>query len=193
MNSLVQLAPFRNIFLEISRKRVDDILRKILPYLRKQDRILDIGSGFGLVSHALLRRGYSIYPLDIQDRSLFTEVQTHVYDGRKLPFSNNKFDVALLITVLHHVPQPEILLKEVTRVAKKIILMEDVYGSEFERLTTYAMDSIVNAEFAGHPHSNKTDNEWREVFKKLRLKVTDYHSEKFWGIFTSITYSLTKS
>ncbi|HCS78498.1 TPA: SAM-dependent methyltransferase [Patescibacteria group bacterium] len=193
MNSLLQFSPVKNIFLEISQKRVDDILRKITPYLRKKDRILDIGSGFGLVSHELLRRGFTVYPLDIQDRSLFSDVYTHVYDGKKLPFPNNKFDVALLITVLHHVLQPEVLLKDVTRVAKKIILMEDVYESEFERYATYAMDSIVNAEFVGHPHSNKTDRQWREVFKKLRLKVTDCQSEKFWGLFTSMIYDLKRS
>ena len=164
MNSLAQFTPVRNIFLEISRKRVDDILRKILPYLRKKDRILDIGSGFGLVSHELLRRGFTVYPLDIQDRSLFSDVHTHVYDGKKLPFPNNKFDVALLITVLHHVPQPEVLLKDVTRVVKRIILMEDVYESDYGRYATYIMDSVVNAEFFNHPHSNKSDREWRGGF-----------------------------
>jgi ubiquinone/menaquinone biosynthesis C-methylase UbiE len=34
-----------------------------------------------------------------------------LYDGKKMPFKDNVFDAALLITVLHHTPDPESIVR----------------------------------------------------------------------------------
>jgi len=35
------------------------------------------------------------------------------------------------------------------------------------------IDSLVNLEFTGHPHSNKSDAEWREAFTRMNLRLLD--------------------
>jgi len=70
-----------------------------------------------------------------------------LYDGKKIPYDDDSFDVALLITVLHHTPHPEKILQEAQRVAKKIVLVEDVYSTVFHKYVTYFFDSLVNFEF----------------------------------------------
>ena len=33
------------------------------------------------------------------------------------------------------------------------------------------MDSLVNLEFRGHPHTNRDDNQWKQTFHQMGLKV----------------------
>jgi hypothetical protein len=74
--------------------------------------------------------------------------------------------------VLHHAPNPEAVLQEAARVAKRVIITEDVYYNIVHKYATFFMDSLLNLEFIGHPHSNKTDAQWREVFQKAGLRLT---------------------
>jgi hypothetical protein len=81
-----------------------------------------------------------------------------------------------LITVLHHVPSivhaPFVL--EATRVLKpggRLLILEDVYRGAFERRLTQLMDSVMNIEFAGHPHANRCLTEWLAVLDRLKLSL----------------------
>tara|TARA_B100001093_G_scaffold498221_1_gene546096 strand:- start:47 stop:628 length:582 start_codon:yes stop_codon:yes gene_type:complete len=49
-----------------------------------------------------------------------------IYDGYKLPFKDNTFDIVCSIFVLHHIPHYEEILPELVRVCKnKLIILED--------------------------------------------------------------------
>jgi ubiquinone/menaquinone biosynthesis C-methylase UbiE len=173
--------------------RVQDILRKIVPHLRKGYRILDIGSGSCEVAKILRDAGYNIMPLDVVNKSFYPNVLPVLYDGKHLPFRDNSFDIVLLITVLHHIKQPVEILKEAVRVAPKIIVMEDLYRGIFQKYMTFAMDSLLNSEFFGHPHTNMTKEQWEKVFQELNLKITDVNIHDFWRFFTSGTFFLERS
>lgn len=54
------------------------------------------------------------------------------------------------------------------------------------------MDSVLNREFFSHPHSNKTEAEWKIVFKKMDLRIVDQKTNNFWRFFTSGMYYLEK-
>lgn len=94
--------------------------------------------------------------------------------------------------MLHHTASPENLLKEARRVARKIIVMEDVYTTVWQKYATYIMDSLVNLEFKGHPHSNKNDTQWREVFQRLGFEIKSVSICPFWKLFLSATYILER-
>jgi hypothetical protein len=97
-----------------------------------------------------------------------------------------------LITVLHHTKDPVGLLKEASRVSKSVVIMEDIYDNNFQKYLTYFFDSLVNFEFIGHPHSNKSDQEWKKEFRDLNLKLIDTRYGKIWGVFNEAFYYLKK-
>jgi len=48
--------------------------------------------------------------------------------------------LALLPTILHHTPEPDDIIKESARIAKRLIIIEDVYEGRFDiRIVTALM------------------------------------------------------
>lgn len=84
------------------------------------------------------------------------------------------------------------MLVEAKRVAKRIIIVEDIYESNWQKYLTCVMDSVVNFEYFGHPHTNKSDEGWKRTFKKLGLKLLESKYEPFWRYFRSGIYHLEK-
>ncbi|GAG39124.1 unnamed protein product, partial [marine sediment metagenome] len=150
---------FRRIILKLSKYRAKDMVKQIEPYLDKHKNILDIGSGCCNICKILNEKQFKVTPIDVKDLSAINDIKPIIYDGKKIPFKKNKFDNALILTVLHHTPYPKKIIKEAKRVSKKIIIIEDIYTNKIHKYVTYFVDSFLNLEFIGHPHSNKTDKE----------------------------------
>ncbi len=167
-------------------------IQRISEYLSKKDKILDVGTGPGSVCLLLNREGYNVTPVDVVDQTLSSEIEPLIYNGKKLPFDDNSFNTALILTVLHHTSNPEEILSEAKRVSNKIIVIEDIYSNPIQKYFTFIVDSIVNMEFAGHPHSNKSDTEWKITFNKLGLKLKATRYDRFLLFFRQATYYLKK-
>lgn len=159
-----------------NRTRAAEIAARVLPHLRPGESVLDIGAGRALVADAILNAGHPTSIVDVVNLSLVEHLQPKIYDGNTLPYAGDTFDVALLLTVLHHIPNPDNTLREARRVAKRVIVMEDIYASEREKQFTQFGDSWLNWEWRGHPHSNRDDAGWQAAFAKLDLRVT--HSDE---------------
>lgn len=181
----------KNVVRFLERVRNKGVLECFEDYLKKGDRILDFGCGLGGVSEKLVSDGYDVVSLDVRDISL-TGVKPVIYDGKKIPFKNDSFDVVLVLAVLHHTPDPEKLLKEVGRVAEKIVLLEDVYDGWFGKYITFFFDSLFNLEFFGYPHSNKSDKEWKECFKKLGFSLVGEDKKRSMVFFKHGIYFLER-
>jgi len=138
------------------------------------------------------RQGYDLTPIDVQDLTLSQEIEPEIYDGKNLPYRNTSFDSALILTVLHHTPNPREVLLEAKRVSKKIIIIEDIFKNPVQKYLTLFVDSIVNLEFSAHPHSNKSDNEWKELFIELGLKLKEAKYNRFLLFFRQAVYYLEK-
>jgi len=176
--------------LNLAKWRVSEKLDEILPHLRLNDNILDIGTGNGVLFQKLRVENHQVVPLDIKDQSFIKEVKPVLYDGINIPFRDKHFDVALLITMLHHTAHPQKILSEAKRVAKKIIIIEEIYSNMINKYMTYFVDSLFNFEFVGHPHSNKTDEEWKEMFECLGLRLLHSHYSRSALILHRVTYVL---
>jgi ubiquinone/menaquinone biosynthesis C-methylase UbiE len=159
--------------------RAEDIKNKIICFLDKKEKILDIGSGTCQVDDILIKKGFKVQPLDVKNLSFVKRIKPKIYDGSRIPFKSKFFGSALLLTVLHHTKNPESILKEAKRVSKRIIIMEDIILNKFHGFLTYLFDSIINLEFFNHPHSNKSDEEWKKLFKKMNLKLVSVKYNNF--------------
>lgn len=165
-------------------------LQRIKPLLADHQQILDIGTGTGALAFQLQEGKWNVTAVDVVDKSFFPTIEPELYNGRDLPYQDNSFEVVQLITVLHHIPDPDRVLQEALRVGRKVIVMEDIYTNPLQKYLTWFTDSLVNKEFWGHPHTNRTDIEWKETFSKLGADLVFEEQYQFLGLFRQVTYVL---
>lgn len=175
------------------KKNVEKLIEEIKSYLSKKERILDLGSGTCMFTKVLREKGYNITPVDIKNKSYYTSIVPIVYNGKKLPFPDKSFDICLIIAVLHHTQNPEMVLREAVRVtSKKIIILEDLYTNTIQKYYTFAVDSLLNKEFIGHPHANKDDDGWHRLFQRLGLKLEKSTYSQAYGFLRNVIYYLKR-
>ena len=167
-------------------------LQRTEKYIPKKSKILDVGSGICGLAFSYTNKGHDVTCLDVVDHSFFPEIKPIIYDGKKFPFANRSFDTCMIITVLHHTTTQKEIIEEASRVADQVIIMEDVYTNIIQKYLTYWMDSIVNLEFAGHPHSNRDEAGWEKLFDELDLEIVDNQVHRMLIFFRQVTYLLKK-
>ncbi len=138
----------------------------LMPLLLPKSSVADIGCGNGGLGFLLIKAGFNVKGFDIVENSFFDELKPTIFNGKEIK-CEQKFDYALLITVLHHTTNQKELLLEAKRIGKTIIVMEDVFTHKMGEKITHFTDSLVNFEFKGHPHSNRTKANWEAFFDEL--------------------------
>jgi len=162
----------------------------IAASLKPDDAILELGSGMGSMVEMLRQHGHCVTAVDVKNTSIRTDLTPAIYDGADLPYDDRTFDVCLLLTVLHHCPDPDQVLSEAVRVARRVIVIEDIYSSSLQRKLTHWADSLLNWEFCNHPHNNRSDKEWRDRFRTQNMQLTDVKQRRVAFIFNQVTYVL---
>ena len=93
------------------------------------NKILDIGCGEGKVleqlraSHPAPSTGIDLDPARIcLARSQSRDIPFAVGNAQGLPFEDNSFDFVMILEVLEHVGEPDVVLREAFRVTSKFLL-----------------------------------------------------------------------
>ena len=162
------------------------------PWISRERRLLEVGSGPGSVLVEFRKAGFQIDAVDVTDTSYSPALAPTLYDGQRMPYANDAYDTALLLTVLHHTSNPDDILMETARVARRIIILEDVYDGPWQRKYTKVADSLTNLEFFGHPHSNRSDAEWRNSFARQNLTLVHGAVHPFAAFFKQALYVVEK-
>ena len=98
-----------------TRAKAEDLQRQIARHFPEPSQlsILDVGCGVGNY-HPLIADGVgSLHGVDISTacieraRERNPTVGYDVYDGSRLPYEDDRFDVAFCVCVMHHVPPPQ--------------------------------------------------------------------------------------
>jgi SAM-dependent methyltransferase len=189
---LQRTRPLRRLFHWTGSVRGNELVERFAGLIQPNESVLDIGSGNCNICENLRARGIDITPLDVKNLSFVDSISPLIYDGRTIPFPDDRFEVGLLITVLHHTPDPDAILREAARVCKRLIIIEDIYSNRWHKYVTFTMDSLLNADFFDHPHTNKSDPEWRGLFDRLGLRIL--HAAYLWSflVFRHATYHLER-
>jgi SAM-dependent methyltransferase len=171
------------------------IKKKVSPFIEhlpKKAKIVDIGSGNGLICYYLRKQGFNVTPLDVVDMAYNETVRPVVYDGREMPFEDNSFDYALILTVLHHIDSPEEVLNETCRIAQNIVIIEDIYTNAFQKYLTFFMDWLVNLGYSPTPHTNKDDFGWKSTFNNQQLELKYTSQWRVLLFFRQVLYIVKK-
>lgn len=94
---------------------------------RAGPRVLDLGCGLGGYSHALGKRGFDCYGLDVIEDYVETArgigVHADHYSGGRVPLDDGAVDTVILIEVLEHLDDPRRVVREAARVAGNNVLV----------------------------------------------------------------------
>jgi SAM-dependent methyltransferase len=113
-----------DVYIEAKGRKLLELAARHLSGRRPE--VLDVGCGIGLTDRHLLGHVRSLHGVDVSEamvkraREANPEVDYRVYDGTRLPYEDDSFDLAFAICVLHHVApaaRPG-LLRELRRVAR---------------------------------------------------------------------------
>lgn len=169
--------------------------------------MLDVGTGTARIPIALCQR-YShvtITAIDLADEmlklarinidraKLSSRITLQRVDGKQLPFSDGAFDSVVTNTILHHIPEPLVCLREMVRVLAPggLLFVRDLMRPESES----AVESLVNLHTQGATpsqrqlfrqslHASLTLGEVRVMLEELRLP-TDWvqaTSDRHWTL-----------
>ncbi|MDQ7831809.1 MAG: class I SAM-dependent methyltransferase [Desulfovibrionaceae bacterium] len=97
---------------------------------RRGQRLLEVGCGTGIFLEVLHHAGFDVTGLD-KSPAMLEAARTrmgsladlHLGDAEHLPFDDNEFDFAVLLTVLEFCPDPGLALREAARVARKGLII----------------------------------------------------------------------
>ena len=164
----------------VFNRRVEILAGWFAQLAPRSARVLDVGCGDGLISAVLQSRrpDLSIRGIDVLPRS-HTHIPVEMFDGARIPFDDESFEVVLFSDVLHHTPDPAALLTEAHRVATHSVLIKDHNRNGFASGTRLRfMDWVGNARFGvALPYNYWTEPQWRDAWKEIGLRpdqlVTD--------------------
>jgi ubiquinone/menaquinone biosynthesis C-methylase UbiE len=143
----------------------------ILPHIpNKNVIVLDFGSGSGALSDYISKQliNSQVIPLDIEDVHEYGKKPT-IYDGYKIPYKDNTFDVVICLFVLHHIPHQDKILDELIRICKgKLLIMEDCKDSTIDNILTKIHSHSSYGQCHNCFHSTR---DWIRIFKSKDVKV----------------------
>ena len=105
------------------RRRIGEMIKNL--NIKDNDFILDVGCGSGVLSTKCIEQGSSVVGFDLNYNAVkyihsknMKKSSFLIADAQNLPFKSNIFDGAVCGTIIEHVPNPEKMVGEITRVLK---------------------------------------------------------------------------
>ncbi|WP_113639504.1 class I SAM-dependent methyltransferase [Nubsella zeaxanthinifaciens] len=140
----------------------------------KPQKVLEVGAGDGSILHFLDQYAFApeIYALEIaasgvekiKERKLKSVKEVQVFDGYTIPYPDDSFDLIILAHVLEHVEHERLLIRELKRVAKHLVI-------EVPRDYKFGVDERIN-HFLAYGHINMyTPTSLRFLLKSEGLAI----------------------
>lgn len=165
-------------------KTYSKIIDNILPYLKKSDKLLEAGTGPGLISLALLDNVSHITAFDLAGAMIevamkkkndagVTNIDFEVQDVCNLPYPDDSFDVVISSNLLHLLHEPSIALSELKRVLKADGILITPTFCHSESLKSRIFSEIL--AIGGVKTRNKwTTNGFRDFLESNGLEIKKF-------------------
>jgi len=128
-------------------------IKSFLPELKGNENIVDIGCGHGGVCHELIKQGFDVSGMEInQDaiKSLKEKGFKILQSDITKPFDIvDRFNIVCILDVLEHLFDPYLLLKEAKKITKKdgyIIVMIPLYFDIVDRFKILFTGSVISMD-----------------------------------------------
>jgi len=159
---------YYRIFSKVYQRAAKKMCLECQDFIEKGSRILDLGCGPGIVGKNFKDFFQAkVIGVDIKDKRI-ANIPFKIIDGKSLPFKENEFDICLISYVLHHLENPERILKEAKRVSKgKIIIFEDLPENFLSKLICQLHGFTFNKFFQKPSEAKPSEDEG-----KLRRRQT---------------------
>jgi SAM-dependent methyltransferase len=156
----------------VSPRRVKVLSELISNLLPTDSTVLDVGCGDGTIDRLIAKRrpDLTIRGIDVFVRP-DAVIPVELFDGATIPYGEGGVDVVMFVDVLHHTTDPESLLAEGIRVARRALVIKDhTREGLLSDATLRFMDWVGNS-----PHGvTLSYNYWRQqrwhaTFERLGL------------------------
>jgi SAM-dependent methyltransferase len=158
----------------VFKRRVRVLSRHLVELIPPNAQILDVGCGDGRLGQLIMqqRPDVQIKGIDVLIRE-HLHIPVKLFDGRVIPHADKSFDVVMFIDVLHHISDPELLVREAARVSRANIIIKDhLREALFADATLRFMDWVGNERHGVVlPYNFWSRKQWREFFAEHDLKV----------------------
>lgn len=151
-----------------------------IRYFKNEDTILDVGCADLNYTLDFVDNGFKVTGMDLSDSQIHAgkfkaeekgrDIPLIVGDAEHLPFKDKSFDTCISMSTLIFVPDPQEVIKELTRVSKKNIII-DVPN----KICPYysVMDKLLRSGLFGFEVQGKQfhENEIKKMFKDTEFGV----------------------
>jgi ubiquinone/menaquinone biosynthesis C-methylase UbiE len=166
---------------EASLRRLPGLESRLVDFVqpRGDERALDVGTGTGPLAFALSGRVREVVGVDLVPELLergreyaadrYPNVELVEGDVTQLPFERGAFDLVCERAVLHHVPRPELVLAEMTRVTQpggRILVIDQL--APFDTLAAIELDRFERERDPSHTRL-LSDGDLRALFEANNL------------------------
>ena len=162
----------------IYQRRIKRLSQLLAEQLEEGYQVLDVGCGDGVIAnHIKASKHIEIQGVDVLERDSCA-IPFKLYDGKKLPFEDNSFDVVQIVDVLHHVDDIEACFKELCRVTKKYLLIKDhCRDGILARKTLEFMDNVGNKRYGVNlPYNYLSKEEWNQLLNLYNCQKQSWNS-----------------
>jgi len=128
-------------------------IESFLPTLVGNEKIIDIGCGHGGVSHELIKKGFKVYGVEINNDAIHS-LESKGFKVLKKDITSpleidEVFDVVLILDVLEHVFDPYFLLKEAVNITKRggvLVITVPLYFDIIDRFKILYTGSVISMD-----------------------------------------------
>jgi ubiquinone/menaquinone biosynthesis C-methylase UbiE len=171
--------------------RADALEERVRRFVqpRGDERALDVGSGLGALALALAANAREVVGVELQEERVerarelaagVDNVEFVVGDAQHLRFERAEFDLAGTLRTLHHVPRPELVVAELSRVTRPgghVLVVDQL--APIDPLDAVEVDRFERARDSSHTRL-LPDADLRGLFDANRLVLlkADAHPEE---------------
>ncbi len=161
----------------VFNRRVRVLVEQIGALLPANAQMLDVGTGDGQIAKMIgeMQEGTTVQGIDIMERET-THIPVTLFDGTTIPMEDNSVDVVTFVDVLHHTEDPQILISEASRIARKAVIIKDhLSENKLDHMTLRMMDWVGNAPHGVVlPYNYAPRRDWDNWFAKARLETDKF-------------------